>query len=99
MRYPLSTLAAATLLAVASASAQQAPQAPPPAPRAGAAEERLGWDQASQLVGRLQQQGYTDIREVKIKRGHVEVEARNQRGEKVEVRIGADGRMREQRDD
>lgn len=77
-------------------------EGPPPwAGKKGAKEKegkgkanRLTWREASDLVANLESKGYSDIREVEIKPQHVEVDARDQNGRKVELHVNRDGRVR-----
>ena len=64
----------------------------------GERRAEITWREAVQLLAGLEAQGYRDIREVDLKRRHVEVEARSPRGERVDVRIFRDGRVEEERD-
>src|SRR5512134_2180455 len=53
---------------------------------------RLPWSTVVTLVGELQQKGYSEIGEVEVAERHIEVEARNADGKRVEVEVHQDGR-------
>ena len=54
---------------------------------------RLPWSTVVTLVGELQQKGYSEIGEVEVAERHIEVEARNADGKRVEVEVHQDGRI------
>ncbi len=54
---------------------------------------RLPWSTVVALVGDLQQKGYSEIGEVEVAERHIEVEARNADGKRVEVQVHQDGRI------
>lgn len=58
----------------------------------------LTWREASQLLAGLEARGYSDIRDVDLKRRHVEAEARSPQGERVDLRVFRDGRVEEEQD-